>query len=131
MNYIKILSNGIALPNKKVDNKELNKIFNLEDDWIDLRTGIKARYYIEKEDITSLAVNATRDALKKVDIDIQKIGIIVVATTSTNKLMPGISYEVQKDLDIKKCMCMDILCGCSGYINGFDIVRKYIALRRS
>ena len=25
-------------------------------------------------------------------------------------------------------MCLDILCGCCGYINAFDIVRKYIAL---
>ena len=43
-------------------------------------------------------------------------------------LCHGISYEIQKELDIKRCMCMDILAGCSGYINGFDIVRKYIAM---
>ena len=54
--------------------------------------------------------------------------MIIVATTSTDKLMPGISYIVQKELQIKKCICMDILAGCSGFINAFDIARNYIAL---
>ena len=54
--------------------------------------------------------------------------MIIVASTSTDKLMPGISYIVQKELQIKKCMCMDILAGCNGYINAFDIARNYIAL---
>ena len=51
---------------------------------------------------------------------------MIVVTTSTDKLMPGISYIVQENLDIKNCMCFDILAGCSGYINAFDIARKYI-----
>lgn len=128
MNSIEILANGIALPNRKVENEELNKKFNLSENWIYDRTGIKERYYIENEDLEELAVNAVKNALSKKEIDIQDIGIIVFATTSSKKLMPGISYKVQKELNIKKCMCMDILAGCSGYINAFDIVRKYIAL---
>lgn len=61
-------------------------------------------------------------------IDTSKIGAIIVATTSTKKLMPGISNSVQKFLNIEKCICMDILAGCSGYINAFDLARKYICL---
>jgi 3-oxoacyl-[acyl-carrier-protein] synthase-3 len=54
--------------------------------------------------------------------------MIIVSTTSTDKIMPGISYLVQKELDIKNCMCLDILAGCNGYINAFDIARNYIAI---
>ena len=131
MNCIKIIANGVALPKNKVENEILNKKFNLSDNWIFDRTGIKERYYIEKESLEELAKNSVKDALSKTNVDVQEIGIIVFATTTTKNLMPGISYKIQKDLDIKKCMCLDILCGCSGYINAFDIVRKYIALRRN
>ena len=40
--------------------------------------------------------------------------------------MPGIANTVQKELKIKPCICLDILAGCSGYINAFDIARMYI-----
>ncbi len=69
--------------------------------------------------------------LKKIEIDTQKIDLIVVATTSTTKLMPGISYLLQKELQIEHCICFDILAGCSGYINAFDIARDYLALGKA
>lgn len=127
MHSIEIVENGICLPKIEVENGVLNEKFNLDKDWIYKRSGIKKRYYIEKENIVDLSLGAVNDLLRKIDIDIQDIGIIVVATTSTEELMPGISFKIQKELGINKCICFDILAGCSGYINGFDIVRKYIA----
>lgn len=129
MNSIKIIGSGSYLPKHLVDNYELTKKFNLKDNWIKKRTGIEKRFYAKEETIEEIAIKAVENLLNKVDIDIQKIGCIVVASTSTNKLMPGISYIIQKKLDIKKCICLDILAGCSGYINAFDITRKYIAMR--
>ena len=131
MESIEILANGVALPKTKVQSNTLEKKFDLTENWIYERTGIKTRYYIDKEDLESLSIEATKNALEKAKIDKEKIDIIVFATTSTKNLMPGISYKIQKALDIKRCICLDILGGCSGYINAFDIVRKYIALRRS
>lgn len=131
MNSIKILANGVYLPQKKVLNKAIEEKLGLEENWIYKRSGIKQRYYVEKETLTDISIKAAKNVLSKVDIDIQKIGIIVVSTTSTEELMPGISFKIQKELDIKKCICLDILAGCSGYINAFDIVRKHIALGES
>ena len=126
MNSIKIIANGSYLPKYKLENKELNKKYNLEEGWIEKRSGIKTRYYALDETIEEMATKAAINTIKKTKIDIKKIGAIIVATTSTDKLMPGISYIVQENLDIKNCMCFDILAGCSGYINAFDIARKYI-----
>ena len=44
--------------------------------------------------------------------------------------MPGISYKIQEHFDIKNCMCLDILAGCSGFINAIDIARNYIAIEK-
>lgn len=128
MNSIKIVANGAYLPKIKIDNEYFNKKFNLDEEWIYRRTGILCRYKTENESIIDLAINATKNMIKRYDVDISTVEAIIVATTSTQNFMPGISFYVQKYFNIQKCMCLDILGGCNGYINAFDIARNYIAL---
>ncbi len=128
MNSIKILATGMYLPKEKIDNKYFNDKFNLEDNWIYQRTGIKTRYWSENEKIKDLAIKAVEDLIDKNNVDLAKIGLIVVASTNYEDTMPGVSFEIQKRFNIENCMCMDILAGCSGYINSIDIARKYIEL---
>jgi len=125
MRNIKIISTGRYLPDIEITNEILAKKYNVTEEYIEKRTGIKVRYF-SKEDIVKMAVMAAKEALKK--LDNKKIDLIIVASTTTEKLMPGISYLIQKELKIKECMCLDILAGCSGYINAFDIARNYIAI---
>lgn len=96
----------------------------MEFEYIEKRTGIKERYYAKEEGIEQIALEAVRDLQGKVDIS--GIGLIITATTTTNLLMPGISNYIQKELNLKKCICLDILAGCGGYINAFDIASMYI-----
>ena len=128
MNSIKIVASGMYLPKREVDNAELNKKFNIDDNWIYHRTGIKKRYWAEDETTLDLAIKAVENLNEKSNIDLKKIGLIIVASTNYENAMPGISFELQKKFDIPNCMCMDILAGCSGYINAIDIARKYIEL---
>ena len=128
MNSIKILATGMYLPEIEIDNKYFNDKFNLEEDWIYKRAGIKKRYWTENEQTLSLAIKAVEDLQKNNNVDFSKIGLIIVASTNYEDAMPSISFEIQKKFNIEKCICMDILAGCSGYINSIDIARKYIEL---
>ncbi len=124
MEHIKIISTGKFLPEIKIDNKMLAQKYKVTDEYIEKRTGIRTRYYAN-EDIVEMAVKSAKEAIKNKTINID---LIIVASTTTQRLMPGISYLVQKELQIENCMCLDILAGCSGYINAFDIARNYIAI---
>lgn len=128
MNQIKILGTGIYLPKKKIENTYFNEKFSLDSSWIEKRTGAKQRFWAEEENASDMAIEATKDLLAKTEFDVQKIDTIIVASTTNEKMMPGIAFEVQKALDIKECFCMDISAGCSGYINAIDMIRSYIAL---
>ena len=68
MNSIKILATGMYLPKEKIDNKYFNDKFNLEDNWIYQRTGIKTRYWSENEKIKDLAIKAVEDLIDKNNI---------------------------------------------------------------
>lgn len=126
MSNIKLKANGIYLPKRNIKNKELEERLNLEDGYIKKRTGIEERYYVENEKIEEMALNAVKNIFNNNDITKDDIGLIITATTSTNIIMPGISNYIQKELGMKPCICLDILAGCSGYINAFDIARLYI-----
>lgn len=128
MNSIQILATGSYLPKQKIENATLNERFNLQEGWIEKRTGIQTRYLTSEETIIEMAVKAVGNLLKNTKLNKQEIDMIVVASTSSKYIMPSISFFVQKKLEISECICMDVLAGCSGYINAFDIIRNYITL---
>lgn len=131
MKNIKIVATGSYLPKNKVDNKTIANELKITEEFIFKRTGIQTRYYSEAETIEEIAIKSVHNLIEKnSQIDINKIDMIIVATTSTNLLMPGISYKIQEHFDIKNCMCLDILAGCSGFINAIDIARNYIIIEK-
>ena len=123
---MRLVSCSSYLPEIKVENKEIANKFNIEEEYIVKRTGIRQRYFAKDETIEEMATIATQNLIKKIKIDVQEIGLIIVATTSTHRLMPGIANYVQKKINIKKCIAFDVLAGCSGYINAVDIAHMYI-----
>lgn len=128
MNSIRIVASGMYLPYNEINNSYFNNRFNIDDNWIYQRTGIQKRFWADEETTSDLAIKAVQNLKDKSKVDLKKVGLIIVASTKTETTMPGISFEIQKKFDIPNCMCMDILAGCSGYINALDIARKYIEL---
>lgn len=129
MNGIKIIGRGKYLPTKEVTSKILAKKFNTTEEYIYKVCGIKKRIYAKKEDtLETMAYKASIDAIKNGNVNYTDIDLIILSTTTTNEMMPGISYKVQALLNIENCMCIDILAGCNGFINAFDIAYNYIEI---
>ena len=137
MNCIKIVETSTYLPKNIVENKQIEEKLNLEEGYIYKRTGIRKRYYatsytaseMSSTDANEKIEEMAKKAVQKIfnqNISKENIGLILVASTTTNKLMPGISNYIQKQLQIENCICLDILAGCSGYINSLDIAKMYI-----
>ncbi|MBT8482108.1 MAG: 3-oxoacyl-ACP synthase, partial [Myxococcales bacterium] len=66
-----ILGLGHYVPSKVVTNDDLAKMFDTSDEWIQQRTGIKERRYIEKSGIgaSDLALPAVKMACENAGID--------------------------------------------------------------
>lgn len=129
MSGIKIIGRGKYLPKQEVTSIDLSKKFNVTEEYICKVCGIKSRWYGNDEDtLEAMAYKASLEAIKDGNINCNDIDLIIVATTSSNKMMPGVSYLVQSLLNIKDCMCLDILAGCNGFVNAFDIAQNYIEI---
>ena len=128
MGYLKIVDAKSYLPQDRIQNKQIEEKFNLKEGYIKKRTGIEERHYTKNEKIEEMAIKAVEKISKTNDIS--EVDLIIVATTSSKKVMPGISNYVQRKFKIKQCMCLDILAGCSGFINALDIAKIYIETKR-
>lgn len=127
MSNIQILASAKYLPENNITNEQLEKQFELPQGYLKKRTGIEVRHYAEDE-IEKLAYKAVEKLEKEA---VRDVDMIIVATTSTDKIMPGISNYIQKKLKIERCICLDILAGCGGFINALDIAKMYIQCEKA
>ena len=125
----KILGLGKYLPDNKVTNKDLEKIMDTSDEWIQERTGIQERRHIVKgsDDTTSsMGVKASKIALERAGISPQDIDLILFATLSPDYYFPGSGVLVQEALQIPDCPAMDIRMQCSGFIYALATADQFI-----
>jgi len=125
----KILGLGKYLPENKVTNKDLEKIMDTSDEWIQERTGIQERRHIVKgsDDTTSsMGVKASKIAIERAGISPQDIDLILFATLSPDYYFPGSGVLVQEALQIPDCPAMDIRMQCSGFIYALTTADQFI-----
>jgi len=127
MIFSKITGVGSYLPKKVLTNKDLEKSLDTTDEWITLRTGIKERHIVgPNEHTTDLAFEAARNAINNASINAKEIDLIIVATTTPDKIFPSTACNVQTKLGIKNCPAFDVQAVCSGFIYALSIADKFI-----
>jgi 3-oxoacyl-[acyl-carrier-protein] synthase-3 len=127
MIFSKIIGVGSYLPKGVLTNKDLEKSLDTTDEWITSRTGIKERRIVSADEQTSdLAFMAARDAINSANINAEEIDLIIVATTTPDKIFPSTACKVQTKLGIKNCPSFDIQAVCSGFIYALSVADKFI-----
>ncbi len=79
----RICGTGSSIPSKIVENDDLAKIVDTNDEWIRERTGIARRHIADTETTSSLAADAAKKALENAGMSAEEIDLILVATISS------------------------------------------------
>ena len=117
---ISILSCGAAFPKKVVSNDDLGKLVDTSDEWIFTHTGIRNRGVVSGEEtVTSMAVEASRNAIEKAGICPEEIDLVICSTLSPDMRFPAVAGSVRHTLEMRDVPAFD-LCGtaCAGFIYG-------------
>ncbi|MCL2389364.1 MAG: ketoacyl-ACP synthase III [Elusimicrobia bacterium] len=124
---VKILSTGSYFPEKVLTNADLAKIVDTSDEWIITRTGIKERRVAAQNQATSdLALEASKDALKKAGLSPQDIELIIVATVTPDMMFPSTACMLQTKLGASKAAAFDLLAACTGFIYALSTAKAFI-----
>jgi len=123
----KITGTGSYLPEKVVTNKDFESTLETTDEWIYSRTGIKQRHVIdEKESVSGMAEIASNNALEAAGLDASEIDLIIVATSSSDRVFPSTACILQNRLGANGGAAFDVQAACSGFIYALGIATQFI-----
>jgi 3-oxoacyl-[acyl-carrier-protein] synthase-3 len=123
-----ILGMGHYVPSKVVTNDDLAKMIDTSDEWIQQRTGIKERRYIEEDGIgaSDLAVPAVQMACKNAGIEVSDIDVIIFATLSPDHEFPGSGVFLGDKLGLAGVPALDVRNQCSGFLYGLKVADAWV-----
>jgi 3-oxoacyl-[acyl-carrier-protein] synthase-3 len=125
----RIIGLGHYVPENVVTNDDLSKLIDTSDSWIQERTGIKERRWIDpkSDDTTStMAVKASKIAIKKSGLNKNDIDFIIFATLSPDMYFPGGGVRVQDMLDLPTIGALDVRNQCSGFVYAMSVADQFI-----
>lgn len=126
--YAKIIGTGSYLPHHILTNADLAKRIETSDEWIVERTGIRERHIAAEGELTSdLALKAAERAIEAAGIEASEIGLVLVATTTADRVFPSVACIVQAKLGIENhCPAMDVQAVCAGFVYALSTANAFI-----
>jgi 3-oxoacyl-[acyl-carrier-protein] synthase-3 len=130
INNIGIIGIGSYAPKKVLTNEDIDLLGNdTNSDWTKQKLGIEERRVVEDELPSDLAYHAAIEAINDAGIDKNDIDLIMVATSSPDRISPSTAIIMAKRLDIKK-PAFDINAVCTGFVYGLQMASTLISTKQ-
>lgn len=127
MIYSRIIGTGGYLPDRVVTNAELESRINTTDQWIFERTGIRSRHLVaEGQGTCDMSEMAARRALEQANCQAQDLDLIVMGTTTPDRIYPSTACLLQARLGNYGAAAFDLQAVCSGFIYALSTADKFI-----
>jgi 3-oxoacyl-[acyl-carrier-protein] synthase III len=123
--FARIIGTGSYLPSKVVTNFDLEKTLDTSDEWITARTGIKERRIVTDQNTCDLALEASLKALVMADLKPEDIDLIILSTTTPDKIFPATATILQNRLGAS-CPAFDLQAVCAGFVFALTTAQQYI-----
>ena len=123
--FARITGTGSYLPSRVITNKDLEQTLDTSDEWITSRTGIKERRIVTDESTCDLAFEASKKALEMAGISASEIDLIILATTTPDKIFPATATMLQDRLGAS-CPAFDLQAVCAGFVFALTTAQQYI-----
>lgn len=122
-----ILGVAFEVPKTVVTNDDLSQILDTTDEWIQQRSGIRERHYVDDDQGSApLAARAALAAIAKAGIEPGDIDLILCGTLSPDIDFPGNAALVQERLGLAGRPAFDVRNQCSGFLYMLAIADQYI-----
>jgi len=119
---------GSYIPSGRISNFSLKDKFDIDDNFINKRIGIKQVAVRDESDLCSdLCLKAFDDLKTKIEVNLETIDAVCVVTQNPDRSIPHVSAVVHSKLGLPSTTaCFDISHGCSGYIYGLSIIQGFL-----
>lgn len=124
---VRILGLGHYLPPRVVTNTDLTRIMDTTEEWIEQRTGIRERRFVDSSvGSADLGLLAAREALKAAGTRAEDLDLILLSTLSPDVDFPGSACLLQRGLGVRGVPAMDVRNQCSGFLYGLAVADAFV-----
>ena len=128
MRKVKISALGCYTPERVLNNFDLEKLVDTNNQWILERTGISERRIADPGTATSdLAVEAAKQALAQRGLAAKDLDAILVCTVTPDMLFPSTACLVQTRIGATHAWGFDLVAACSGFLYGLTTGAHLVA----
>ena len=118
---------GHYVPERRVENEEIETRLGLESGWIERRTGIRARRWAAPHQaLTDLAVEAGAMAIDNAGIARADVGLTLLATSTPDHLLPPSAPLLSHRLGLPNSGALDLTGACSGFLYALTLADGFV-----
>ena len=119
---------GTYVPPKLLTNADLEKLVDTTNEWILQRTGIRERHVVDKGVGSSdLAKEAALIAMAEAQVTPDRVGFIVVGTTTPDMIFPSTACLLQAKIGAVNAWGFDLGAACSGFTYALTTAYQMVA----
>jgi 3-oxoacyl-[acyl-carrier-protein] synthase-3 len=116
---------GSWLPPRRVSNSEIAPLVDAAPEWILEVSGIQERRYAAAEDtVAGIGLLAARDCLQKADVAAAELGMILVASGSSDRFCPGPASQIAVGLGLDSTPALDLPISSAGSLAGLALAAQ-------
>ena len=124
MGKVRAIITGVGgyVPDYVLNNDELSRMVETNDEWIMTRVGIKERRILTEEGLGTsyMARKAAKMVIKKTGVDPDTIDALILATSTADYQFPSTASIVLGKLGLKNAMAFDFWGACCGFLYALD-----------
>jgi len=125
---VRIVGTGSFAPEQIYTNEYLSTKVDTTPEWIYKTLGIKERRIAKSSEWTSdLAAEAARRAIDMAGISADDIDLIIVATTTPDRIAPSTACIVQEKIKAFNAAAFDMNAVCSGFLYASTVASQFVS----
>lgn len=118
---------GSYTPAKTVTNEDIESLnVGTTSEWISKNLGIRNRRNVTDELPSDLAYQAALNAIADANLDKEDIDLIIVATSSPDRIAPSTACITANKLDLKR-PAFDLNAVCGGFVYGMQLATNLVS----
>jgi len=116
------------LPPRVVDNREMGALAGVAPDWILNISGIEERRFAAaEENVAALATAAARDCLERCHLEASALGMVIVASGTSERSFPGPAAAVAHNLGLTTTPALDVPAPSAGSLVALSLAARLAA----
>jgi len=123
---------AMAVPDRRVSNREIAAGMGVDEGWITKRTGTRERPWAEPgERMSDFAARAGREALRAAGLDAEQLDLVLVATSTADEITPNAAPLVAGQIGARSAGAFDVGAACTGWLAALAIASGQIEAGRA